>query len=203
MPWGARSTRPSTGSASTWATRPIARRCKPPARPGTRGFATGLRRGEPFLPVGGGEGATRLSRRWSEVGEIDRPVAREVRIERDVVQPALGGRPDWRQSAKRTRHPSVGPHHAQVARALGDQHAAVRKELQGPRVVEPGDDRVDGECRMLRRLRRTRLRRPRRRGRNHRRGIDTLLRNHQQRRRNDQGSQESRRSRMHGADYRR
>src|SRR5690606_30128717 len=81
-------------------------------------------------------------------GQIDAPVVRKRRIERDIEQAALSGRYDIR-CAGNLGCLAGGGDEVQRARTLGDEHSAVRKESEAPGMVEAVRDCPDLEGRGL------------------------------------------------------
>ena len=77
------------------------------------------------------------------VRQIDEPVLRELRMERDVHvamhgsgQSRLSGPVRCRRAGDRLRIEHAVSNHPQAAGALGDEHGAVRKKRQRPRIFE-------------------------------------------------------------------
>ena len=92
-------------------------------------------------------GAGRLSRRRREVGEVERAVAREVRVEHHIVEPLRGGLLHRRHAGDWRRNEAVGLHDAHGPGALQDQEIAVGQERHRPGARQPGRDRLDVERR--------------------------------------------------------
>ena len=137
-----------------------------PLHPDVHRPAFGERFG-PDLFVEGLEGphAGRLAARRREVGEVEHPVAGEVRIEHDVVQALRADHLDAGHAGNRQRDETVGPDDPHRADALGDEEVAVGQKRDRPRAAQPVGDGLDRERRRrLRRRRRVGLSRKRRLG---------------------------------------
>jgi hypothetical protein len=79
------------------------------------------------------------------IAPVDEPVRREVRVERDVEQPALPARVHRRQSRDGLGKRSVGRNDAQATWSLGHQHFPVRQERESPGVLQSLGHRDDIE----------------------------------------------------------
>ena len=75
------------------------------------------------------------------VGEVDEVIVGEPRMEGDIHQTAVAVGPDRRHARNRLRVEHAVANDTEPAGPLGDQHAAVGKERDGPRMREsPGHD---------------------------------------------------------------
>ncbi len=72
--------------------------------------------------------------------EVEHAIAREVRIECDVEQPAIGLREHvGRAAGQRPGHQSAVAHDAQAAVLLGDENVALGREGETPRTLQARD----------------------------------------------------------------
>src|SRR5690606_7023699 len=79
------------------------------------------------------------------VAQVDEAVLLEVRVDRDVQEPALAPGPDLGRTLDRLRIERAVTDDAQPARALGDEDLAARQERHPPGVLEPLDHGDDPE----------------------------------------------------------
>ena len=98
--------------------------------------------GHALEPAAGERGGGHAVGATLVVGEIDEVILGEARVEHDVHQPRQPLRLHHRHAADRRRVEHAVLQQAQPARPLGDEHAAVGKPGEAPRVGEAaGDDR--------------------------------------------------------------
>ena len=83
------------------------------------------------------------------VGHVDQPVVGELGVEGDVHQAAVAVGPHLGQARDGLRVELIVPHHAQPAVPLGDEHAAVGHERDGPGVRQPSRHHADADLVLL------------------------------------------------------
>ncbi len=91
--------------------------------------------------------AGRLALRRREVGEVERSIPREVRVEDDVVQPLRADGLDAGHAGDGAQHHAIRPHHAHRPDVLRDEEVAVGQEGDGPRAGQAGGDGLNVDWR--------------------------------------------------------